>query len=182
MRRLQRKLACHRPCPLGPAPEEWLTRATKVRRPDSQTLKPRLKASLEGDRKRCERIPRLRDVATDRAPAYQRRGPVCHVAPQKGKGEKEMTTHRIQVEAFNQRRWTEIYGICLLHHNKAVLRLCPHSRVTAWYNSYKATGFLLCFDIFRSILGKFQSWLRPVQMVTRYSLPCISSLKLSAYC
>lgn len=51
-RRLQRKLACHRSRPLGPAPEEWLSKVAKLRRADSQTLKPRLKPALEGDRKR----------------------------------------------------------------------------------------------------------------------------------
>lgn len=51
-RRLQRKLACHGPRPLGPAPEEWLSRVTKLRRADSQTLTPRLKPALGGDRKR----------------------------------------------------------------------------------------------------------------------------------
>lgn len=53
-RRLQRKLACHRPCPLSSAPKEWLSRITKLRRPYSQNLKARLTPALGEDRKRCE--------------------------------------------------------------------------------------------------------------------------------
>lgn len=74
-RKLQRKWACHRPRPLGPAPEEWLSRGAKLRRADSQTLNPRLKPALGGDRKRVERVQRLEDVATNRALASQVWGP-----------------------------------------------------------------------------------------------------------